>query len=163
MLTVSQLFVALSTTLNNHVKAVTIEKDDLLDEASTIVTTIRQMEASLDDNRHQRSHHSDSDDLKVTYPLNRCLVALKEKHMQISKLHRERFEQVKSELHCPPYVDPSCLLLMLTACKPQSWCKPWSRTRHISSLRLSRSPCLRQAPTSLYRPLSTCRHPTSIS
>lgn len=71
----------------------------MLDEAQTIVTTIRQMEASLD-NTKPRGYHDDDDDLQITFPLNECLLALKEKHLQVSRLHRERFEQVESTL--PP-------------------------------------------------------------
>lgn len=67
----------------------------MIEEAKKMVTTIRQMEASLDDSKHRREYQDD-DELKITYPLMRCLQALKEKHAQISRLHRERFEQVKS-------------------------------------------------------------------
>lgn len=73
----------------------------MLDEATSIITTIRQMEASLDDSKARASHPSGNDDLKVTYPLSRCLVGLKEKHQQMSKLHRERYEQVNSKKHIP--------------------------------------------------------------
>ncbi|KAI1327879.1 microtubule associated protein-domain-containing protein [Xylariaceae sp. FL0255] len=89
----SELFAALSETLTNQVKAVTAEKNEMVVEAERIITLIRQMEISLDDTRTQRN--LDDDDLQVTFPLTRCLTVLKEKHMQISKLHRERFEQVK--------------------------------------------------------------------
>lgn len=68
----------------------------MMDEAQKMITTIRQMEASLDDNKPRRERQSDEDQLKVTYPLTRCLQVLKEKHIQISRLHRERYEQVKS-------------------------------------------------------------------
>ncbi|CAJ2507051.1 Uu.00g082370.m01.CDS01 [Anthostomella pinea] len=91
----ADLFSALSETLNNHVKAVSGEKKEMVDEAERIITIIRQMESSLDDSRSQRNHHSGDDELQVTYPLTQCLSSLKEKHKQISKLHRERFEQVK--------------------------------------------------------------------
>ncbi|KAI0024902.1 microtubule associated protein-domain-containing protein [Xylariomycetidae sp. FL0641] len=91
----TELFAALSETLNNHVKAVAAEKNELIDEAEHIITRIRQMEASLDNTTSQRSHRSGGDDLEVTYPLARCITFLKEKHMQVSKLHRERAEQVK--------------------------------------------------------------------
>jgi len=73
----------------------------MLEEATSIITTIRQMEVSLDDSKARTSHPSDDDDLKVTYPLSRCLVGLKEKHQQMSKLHRERYEQVNSKKHDP--------------------------------------------------------------
>lgn len=68
----------------------------MIDEAKKIITTIRQMEASIDDSKSNRNHHDD-EEFKITYPLNRCLQNLKEKHTHISRLHKERFEQVKSE------------------------------------------------------------------
>jgi protein regulator of cytokinesis 1 len=68
----------------------------MVEEAQKMITTIRQMEASLDDGRPRRDRHSVDGDLKVTYPLTRCLQVLKEKHIQVSRLHRERYEQVKS-------------------------------------------------------------------
>ncbi|KAI2466011.1 microtubule associated protein-domain-containing protein [Annulohypoxylon bovei var. microspora] len=95
----AELFAALSETLNNQVKQVTAEKKGLVDEAQRIITTIRQMEASLDGSRSQHSYLAEDDDLRITYPLTRCVPMLKEKHMQISKLHRERFEQVKKLVH----------------------------------------------------------------
>ncbi|KAH8673831.1 microtubule associated protein-domain-containing protein [Xylariales sp. PMI_506] len=88
----AELFEALSETLHNQVKSVTLEKQQMVDEANRIITVIRQMEVSLDDAKAQRSHQ---DDLKITYPLARCLATLKEKHTQIGRLHKERFEQVK--------------------------------------------------------------------
>ncbi|ORY70043.1 microtubule associated protein-domain-containing protein [Pseudomassariella vexata] len=91
----AELFVALSETLHNQVKQVTTEKKDMVDEANRLITVIRQMEVSLDDSKSQRNYHPDDDDLKITVPLSRCLTTLKEKHQQISRLHRERFEQVK--------------------------------------------------------------------
>ncbi|KAI0400385.1 microtubule associated protein-domain-containing protein [Xylaria palmicola] len=89
----AELFAALSETLNNQVQAVTAEKKDMVDEAERTITLIRQMEISLDGTKAQRGQ--EDDDLQVTYPLIHCLKVLKEKHMQINKLHRERFEQVK--------------------------------------------------------------------
>ncbi|KAI0879217.1 microtubule associated protein-domain-containing protein [Hypoxylon argillaceum] len=88
-----ELFAALSQTLNNQVKVVTAEKKEMVDEAERIITLIRQMEMSLDDSKAQRD--PEDDDLRVAFPLTQCLKVLKEKHMQIGKLHRERFEQVK--------------------------------------------------------------------
>jgi protein regulator of cytokinesis 1 len=91
-----QLFSALSETLHNQVKIVAAEKKEMVDEANRIITIIRQMDASLDDTKSQRSYHPEDDELKITFPLSRCLTVLKDKHTQISRLHRERFEQVKS-------------------------------------------------------------------
>ncbi len=82
--------------MQNRLRLVTTEKKAMEDEAEKIVTTIRMMEISLDDNRSSRDYQSDHPDLKVTYPLSRCLQTLREKHKQISKLHRERFEEIKS-------------------------------------------------------------------
>ncbi|KAK4456213.1 anaphase spindle elongation protein 1 [Podospora aff. communis PSN243] len=93
----AELFAALSEALHNQVRLVTAEKKDLIEEAQKMVTAIRQMESSLDDSRPRRGDYAgeEDDDLKITYPLTRCLQILKEKHIQISRLHKERFEQVK--------------------------------------------------------------------
>ncbi|KAM7223698.1 anaphase spindle elongation protein 1 [Rhypophila decipiens] len=94
----SQLLAALSETLQNQVRTVAGEKKAIIDEAQKIITAIRQMEASLEGTkprRDKRSRSADEDDLQITYPLTRCLQVLKEKHTQIGRLHRERFEQVK--------------------------------------------------------------------
>ena len=64
-----------------------------------MIKTIRQMEASLDDTKQRNDYELEDENLKVTFPLLRCLKSLKEKHNTVSKLHRERFEQVKST--CP--------------------------------------------------------------
>src|SRR5690242_321440 len=52
------------------------------------------MEASLDDEK-QRGYDLETSGLRVTFPLNECLRDLKEKYNTVSRLHRERFEQVK--------------------------------------------------------------------
>ncbi|EHA53024.1 hypothetical protein MCOR27_008037 [Pyricularia oryzae] len=90
----TELFSALSDTLQKQVRSVNSEKKAMVEEAQRIITIIRQMEASLDDSQSHRDYSS-GDDLKITYPLTRCLQGLKEKHQQISKLHKDRFEQVK--------------------------------------------------------------------
>jgi len=92
----AELFSALSEALNNQVRLVADEKKGLIEEAQRTITIIRQMEASLDGSKARRDRKSaEDDDLRVTYPLSRCLQVLKEKHTQVSRLHRERFEQVK--------------------------------------------------------------------
>jgi protein regulator of cytokinesis 1 len=53
------------------------------------------MEASLDDAKDRHQYEVEREDLKISFPLNRCLAGLKEKHLQVSKVHKERFEQVK--------------------------------------------------------------------
>ncbi len=72
----------------------------MTEEARRIITTIKQMEASLDDTKNRNDHDIDDEDLKIAFPLTRCLQGLKDKHLQISKMHRERFEQVKSRRNC---------------------------------------------------------------
>lgn len=73
----------------------TSEKNELTEEANGIIKTIRQMEASLEDNKLDNDYPLD--ELKVTIPLSRCIKGLKEKYNTIAKIHRERFEQVQSE------------------------------------------------------------------
>lgn len=90
-----QLFSALSDTLHNHLRQVGSEKTRLTEEAQKIITTIKQMEVSLDDEKRHDGYDLESAGLRVTYPLNQCLRDLKEKYNIMSRLHRERFEQVK--------------------------------------------------------------------
>lgn len=68
-------------------------------EAERLITAIEQMESSLSDERANGQYELNRDDLRVTYPLNKCIEFLREKHEAMSKLHRERFEQVKSECY----------------------------------------------------------------
>lgn len=93
----SELFSALSAALDDQVRLVTAEKKNMMDEAKKMMTAIRQVEASLGDSKPlRRSYDADDDEeLGITYPLTRCLQVLKEKHAHISRLHRERYEQVK--------------------------------------------------------------------
>lgn len=72
-------------------------------EAQRLITVIQQMETSLGDERANGQYELSRDDLRVTYPLNRCIAFLREKSEGMAKLHRERFEQVKSESNTPPY------------------------------------------------------------
>ncbi|KAJ5098136.1 hypothetical protein N7532_005137 [Penicillium argentinense] len=91
----AELFSALSETLNNHLKLVDEEKEEMTLEAQRLITAIQQMEASLGDERASGQFELNRDDLRVTYPLNRCITFLREKSDAMSKLHRKRFEQVK--------------------------------------------------------------------
>lgn len=68
----------------------------MTEEAHRIIKTIRQMEASLEDEKPGQAYQLEDEELKVSTPLNRCLKVLKEKHNTISKIHRDRFEQVRS-------------------------------------------------------------------
>ncbi|OQE27584.1 hypothetical protein PENSTE_c004G09373 [Penicillium steckii] len=91
----AELFSALSETLNNHLKIVDEEKEQMTSEAQRLITVIQQMEASLGDERANGQYELSRDDLRITYPLNRCIAFLREKSEGMAKLHRERFEQVK--------------------------------------------------------------------
>ncbi|KAL8923213.1 MAG: hypothetical protein Q9172_003232 [Xanthocarpia lactea] len=91
----TELFAALSETLNNQLKLVTTEKQELTEEAHGIIKTIKQMEASLEDHKSNGTYQLDDQKLKVTVPLTRCVAGLKEKYNTVARLHSERFEQVK--------------------------------------------------------------------
>ncbi|KAI1434343.1 microtubule associated protein-domain-containing protein [Xylaria sp. CBS 124048] len=116
----AELFAALSETLNNHVQAVTSEKKNMIDEAERIISLIRQMETSLDDTKAQRGQ---KDDLQVTFPLTKCLKALKEKQTQISKQYRERYEQVKKLVQAlesySSHLEPSFVKIALPPTGPK--------------------------------------------
>jgi protein regulator of cytokinesis 1 len=74
----------------------------MTEEANRLIKTIRQMEASLDDSKPNPNYDA-PDGREVTYPLTRCLKELKEKYNAVSRLHRERFEQVRSTHLRRPY------------------------------------------------------------
>lgn len=97
----------------------------MLEEGQRIITTIRQMETSLDDVKNNVNYHVTDDQLKISYPLTQCLQNLKEKHKTISQLHQERYEQVKSMSHSPESRKK------LADLRLQNSYKPWSLTRHI--------------------------------
>lgn len=56
------------------------------------------MEAALDDTKPEDDYDHHDPDLQITYPLLSCINLLKEKHQTLAKIHRERYEQVKSAL-----------------------------------------------------------------
>ncbi|RFU34967.1 hypothetical protein B7463_g1402, partial [Scytalidium lignicola] len=124
----SELFAALSETLNNQVRRVTNEKKDMTDEAQHIITTIKQMEISLNSNKNRHEYEAEDEDLKITYPLTRCLQSLKEKHLTISKLHRERFEQVQKLVQAlesyASHLEPSFIKITLPPSKPNASIPP---------------------------------------
>ncbi|KAJ8069010.1 hypothetical protein OCU04_002686 [Sclerotinia nivalis] len=124
----AELFAALSETLHNQVQLVANEKNDLSEEARRIITTIRQMETSLDDNKDHHEYESEDDDLKITYPLMQCLQVLKEKHLRISKIHKERFEQVKKLVQAlesySSHLEPSFIKIELPPTSPNASVPP---------------------------------------
>ncbi|KAL8943799.1 MAG: hypothetical protein Q9211_000842 [Gyalolechia sp. 1 TL-2023] len=91
----AELFAALSETLNNQLRLVTAEKNELTEEAHGIIKTIKQMEASLDDQKPNGTYALEDEKLKATVPLKRCVLSLKERYNTVARLHSERFEQVK--------------------------------------------------------------------
>lgn len=76
---------------------VAAEKNEMTEEAQRIITTIKQMDVSINGPKDQHGYETEDDDLRITIPLISCLQTLKEKHQQISRIHKERFEQVKSK------------------------------------------------------------------
>ena len=62
-----------------------------------MIKAIKQMRASLEDHATSEQYQLCDHELRVTTPLIQCLQDLKEKHNAIVKVHRERFEQVKSK------------------------------------------------------------------
>jgi protein regulator of cytokinesis 1 len=89
----SELFTALSDTLHSQLKIVTNEKQKLAQEAEKLITDMKHMQISLEGK--SAGDHIDAD-LAITYPLQACLQNLKQRHQAVHKVHRERYEQVKS-------------------------------------------------------------------
>ncbi|KAF2773031.1 hypothetical protein EJ03DRAFT_380287 [Teratosphaeria nubilosa] len=126
----SELFTALSDTLHNQLNLVAKEKHELTEEAQKLIKTIRQMERSLDDSRPSTSsdYESELDGLKVTFPLTDCIQALKEKHHTVSRLHRERYEQVKKLVEAldsyASHLEPSFIQIKLPPTSPNAKLSP---------------------------------------
>ena len=66
----------------------------MTEEAQRLIKTIKQMEASMNDNKTSPKYKNDEP--QVSYPLTRCLKELKQKYNAVAKQHQERFEQVRS-------------------------------------------------------------------
>ncbi|KAJ5411317.1 Microtubule-associated protein MAP65/Ase1/PRC1 [Penicillium crustosum] len=124
----AELFSALSETLNNHLKVVDEEREDMTQEAERLITAIQQMESSLSDERANGQYELNRDDLRVTYPLNKCIAFLREKNDAMSKLHRERYEQVKKLVDAlesySSHLEPSFVKLELPPTAPGSSIPP---------------------------------------
>jgi protein regulator of cytokinesis 1 len=124
----SQLFSALSETLHNQLNIVAKEKHELTEKAQSLIKTIRQMERSLDDSRPQSEFEQEDDGLQITFPLITCIQRLKEKHHAISKLHRERFEQVKKLVEAlqsyASHLEPSFVKIKLPPTAPNAEIPP---------------------------------------
>ena len=61
-----------------------------------MIKSIRQMEAALVDDKPQRDSDYQDSDLSITLPLRDCIGSVKDKHNTVSRIHRERYEQIKS-------------------------------------------------------------------
>jgi len=68
----------------------------LIEEAKHVLATTQQLEASLDGGQSNNQTPNFDYTSQITFPLIDCLRALKEKQRSVSRLHQERFEQVKS-------------------------------------------------------------------
>lgn len=128
------------------------EKHELTEEAHRLAKTIQQMEASLDDAKPDHAYEVDNLNTMITFPLNKCIQGLKEKYNVVHRLHKERFEQVKSKTLPLPSLDlPNRL---------QNLWKLSSHIPHTSNPHLSRSNSLRLRPMLLSRRHSISLHHT---
>ncbi|KAF2011457.1 hypothetical protein BU24DRAFT_281457 [Aaosphaeria arxii CBS 175.79] len=122
----AELFSALSETLHNQLRQVTTEKHEMTEEAHRMIKTIRQMEMSLEDNKRRPSQ--EDDDAQITYPLTRCLHGLNEKYNAVSKVHRERFEQVRKLAEAlesyASHLEPSFIKIKLPPSSPDAPISP---------------------------------------
>ncbi|KAL9051993.1 MAG: hypothetical protein Q9162_005658 [Coniocarpon cinnabarinum] len=113
----SELFSSLSETLYNHLRQVSSEKNNLIDEGQQIIETIKQIEKSLDDPKTRMSYAPHDEELEVTYPLTESLQSLREKHRIVTKLHLERFDQVRKLIEAlesySSHLEPSFLQIKL--------------------------------------------------
>ncbi|THX37483.1 hypothetical protein D6D10_05851 [Aureobasidium pullulans] len=124
----SELFAALSETLHNQLKLVAKEKHDLTDEARRLIKSIRQMEAALVDDKPQRDSDYQDSDLSITLPLRDCIVSLKDKYNTVSRIHRERYEQIKKLAEAlesyASHLEPSFVTIKLPPTSPNSKIPP---------------------------------------
>ncbi|KAF2762847.1 hypothetical protein EJ05DRAFT_471806 [Pseudovirgaria hyperparasitica] len=124
----AELFSALSETLHNQLKIVTNEKHELTEEAHRLVSTIQQMEDSLEDVKPNHAYPVDTASTQVTYPLMRCIQGLKEKYNVVHKLHKERLEQVKKLVEAlesySAHLEPSFIKIKLPPTSPNAVVPP---------------------------------------
>ncbi|PWY63580.1 microtubule associated protein [Aspergillus eucalypticola CBS 122712] len=124
----AELFSALSETLNNHLKLVDNEKKDMEEEAQNLIEAIQHMEKSLVDEKANGQYQLDHNELRISYPLNRCLSFLREEHNALSKLHKERFEQVRKLVEAlesyASHLEPTFIAIELPPTAPGSTISP---------------------------------------
>ena len=128
----------------------------MTEECHGIIRAIEKMETSLNDGKDNK-HADERGDLRVSYPLTRCLQDLKQKHHTICKLHMERFEQVKSKL-----LPSSSVVRIKGLMDEQHWSRRSNHIRHISSQTLSKSYSPRPPPLPPYLWISISRPHTSL-
>ncbi|KAF8421076.1 microtubule associated protein [Tirmania nivea] len=81
------VYKALQDCLRDQVNSTNREKEKLLEECTTLIQSIRQMQKSID-------YDADDQTLRITLPLVQCRQALEEKMKHTTSLHAARFEQV---------------------------------------------------------------------
>ena len=106
----------------------TNEKHEMTEEAHRLLRTIRQMEASLDDNKKNPNYEDHDDDEAITFPLTRCLQSLQEKYNAVSRRHQERFEQVRKLAEAlesyASHLEPSFVQVKLPPTAPNATVSP---------------------------------------
>lgn len=75
------------------------EKEKLVEECTTLIQSIRQMQRSID-------YDADDQSLRITLPLTQCRKALEEKMKNTTNLHASRFEQVIGTSFLLPLLPP---------------------------------------------------------
>ncbi|RPA99845.1 hypothetical protein L873DRAFT_1789307 [Choiromyces venosus 120613-1] len=90
----ASLFTALNTALQDQMRSVITEKNTLIEECNKVISSIKQMEKSLDDKKKKSS-----EELKITAPLLRCLEALRGKQEEVKARHAERYNAVRRLAH----------------------------------------------------------------
>ncbi|CAZ82035.1 unnamed protein product [Tuber melanosporum] len=86
----ASLFAALNTALQDQMRSVIAEKNTLVEECNKVISSIKQMEKSLDD-KTKKSR----EELKITAPLLRCLEALRGKQENVKARHAERYNAIR--------------------------------------------------------------------
>ena len=66
------------------------EKEQLAEECTSLISSIRQMQKSVDE-------YADDQSLRITLPLVKCRQELREKMKMTKKMHAERFEEIQGE------------------------------------------------------------------
>lgn len=85
------------------------------------------MERSIDDSRPDE-YDSEDEKLNIEYPLLDCIKKLKDHHHTVSKLHRERYEQVKKLVEAlesyASHLEPSFVSIKLPPTSPNAKVPP---------------------------------------